>query len=87
MKISGVLVDMLAEDSPDAHTECVACENNEKTLCVEALRAMHGVLISALLICMKFQEDPKEIGFKFNPHDACMENHMTENKQHTVQFQ
>ena len=84
MKIAGVLVDILVEDSPDIYAEHVACENNEKTLCIEVLRATHSVLISASLFCVKFCEDLEEIGFKFNPCDACVANHMIKDKQHTV---
>ena len=54
MKIAGVLVDMLAEDSPDTCAECMACKNDKKTLHVEALRATHGMLMSTLLFHMKF---------------------------------
>ena len=84
MKITGVLVDMLVEDSPDIHADYTVHEDNKKTLHVEALRATHGMLISALLFHMKFCEDLEEIGFEFNPHDACVANRMIEGKQHTV---
>ena len=74
VKIAGMLVGMLVEDSLDTHSTCVVHENDKKTLCVEALRAICGVFTSALLFHMKFKEDSEEIGFKFNCHDACVAN-------------
>ena len=52
VKITGVLVDVPVpvEDSPDALVACVVCENDRKTLCVEALKATCKMLTSALLV-------------------------------------
>ena len=77
---------MLMEDGPDMHSAFVVHENNKKTLCAEVLQAMHGMLIGALLFHMKFREDPEEIIFIFNTHDACVANQMVNGKQHTACF-
>ena len=84
MKIAGVPVDMSVEDSPDVCRSFMVHENNEKVSCVEAPRATHRMLVSASLFCMKFKDNPEEIGFKFNCHNACAATRMIDGKQHTV---
>ena len=56
MKIAGVLVDTLVADNPDLCGGNVVCENGKKVSCVMVLRAICGMLISALLQCRKFRE-------------------------------
>ena len=86
MKITGVLVDLLVEDSPEIHAPCVACEGHTKVLYVEVLKAIYGMLISALLFYLKLKDDLESIGFTFNPYDVCVGNRMVNEKQHTVRF-
>ena len=49
MKISGVLVDMLVELSPEEYGPYVVIENGKKVLCVRILKALCGMLAAALL--------------------------------------
>ena len=86
MKITGVLVDILINDNPDIYGGYVAYERGEKVLYVAVLRAIYGMLVSALLWYRKFREDLEGDGFEFNPYDACVANKMVNGKQHTVRF-
>ena len=47
---------------------------------------MCGMPVSAPLFHLKFKEDLEDIGFKFNPCNACAGNRMTNGHQHTVRF-
>ena len=64
MKIAGVLADVLINNDPDLHEgHCVVCENGQKTVHVEALKAMHGMLISA----SSWHKQHEETGFCIQP--------------------
>ena len=86
MKITGVLVDMLVEIAPETYGPYVVFENGKKVLYVRILRALYGMLISALLWYNKLREDLEAIGFIFNPYDPCVANRMIRGHQHTVLF-
>jgi hypothetical protein len=86
MKIQGVLVDMLVEMDPQLYGPHVVYENGKKTLYVQVLKAIYGMLQSALLFYKKLRKDLESIGFKFNPYDACVANKMVRGSQLTVTF-
>ena len=86
MKITGRLVDYLVEIAPKTYAKYVVYENGRKVLYVEVLRALYGMLISAMLWYNKFRSDLEEIGFEFNPYDPCVANRIVKKKQHTVRF-
>ena len=86
MKITGVLVDMLVEIAPETYGPYVVFEDGRKTLYVQVLRALYGMLIAALLWYKKFRADLESIGFKFNPYDPCVANRSIMGNQHTVRF-
>jgi hypothetical protein len=86
MKITGVLVDLLVQMSPEIYGPYVVFENGRKVLYVQVLRALYGMLVAALLWYKKFRGDLEEIGFKFNPYDPCVANRTIRDSQHTVKF-
>jgi len=86
MKIAGVIVDMLVNISPDLYTGHVVYENGKKVMYVSVLRAIYGMLISAILFYRKFWKDLEEIDFIFNPYDSCVANRIINGKQHTIRF-
>jgi len=86
MKITGVLVDMLVQLVSEVYGPCVVFENGKKTLYVEVLRAIYGLLQAALLWYNKFREDLEGQGFKFNPYDPCVANRVVKSAQHMVVF-
>ena len=48
------------------------------------IKALYGMLVSALLYYKKFKADLEKIGFKVNPYVQCMANKMVRGHQHTV---
>ena len=77
-------MDLLVEMAPEVYGPYVVFENGKKVLYVEALRALYGMLIASLLWYKKFRGDLQEVGFKFNPYDACVANKLVRGKPHTV---
>ena len=74
MKITGRMVDILLQIAPNIYAGYVVYENGKKVLYVEVLRALYGMLVSAMLWYNKFRGDLEEIGFDFNPYDPCIAN-------------
>ena len=81
-----MLVDMLVKMNPELYGPKVVFEKGKKVLCVQVLRAIYGMLDAALLYYKKFCKDLEEIGFKFNPHDACVANKKVQGRRLTVCF-
>jgi hypothetical protein len=86
MKIIGPLVGILVGMHPELYKEFVVYENNKPVLYVEILRALYGMLESALLWYNKFRKDLEEEGFIFNAYDPCVANKMVNEKQMTIKF-
>ena len=86
MKINGDMVDMLLELDTALYSQYVVYENGIKVIYVEVLRAIYGMLHSALLFYKMFRTDLEKEGFKFNPYDPCVANMMIKGKQLTIVF-
>ena len=86
MKITGVLVDMLVELSPELYGPHVVYERNRKVLYVQVIRAIYGMLEAALLWYKKFRKELEQVGFVFNPYDPCVANRDERGSQHTLLF-
>ena len=86
MKITGVLVDLLVQLAPDVYGPHVVYENGKKVIYLQVLKALYGMLVSALLWYKQFRKDLESIGFQFNPYDPCVANNTVYGKQHTVRF-
>lgn len=86
MKIRGPLVDMLVELAPEVYKKFVVREgkNQDKVLYVRVLKAIYGMLKSALLFYRKLRSDLEQIGFVVNPYDICVANRMVDGKQQTI---
>ena len=82
IKIWGPLVNMLVEMAPDMYTKFVITERRSqgKVLYVWVLKAIYGMLKSALLFYRKLWKDLEQIGFKVNPYDPCVANWMVNGK-------
>lgn len=85
-KITGVLVDIVLEDSPHIYGLYVMGEETTKLLYIKKLRSIYGILVSLLLFYFKLKNTLEEIGFTFNPYDACVGNQMINWKQQTLIF-
>ena len=86
MKIQGPMVDMLCEIDPELYGPYVVYEKGTKTLYVEVLKAIYGMMQASLWFYKKFRTDIEQQGFKINPYDPCVANKIVNGKQHTVTF-
>ena len=81
MKIIGPLVGILVGMHPEQYEEYVVYENGKPVLYVEILRALYGMLESALLWYTKFRKDLESEGFIFNAYDPCVANKIVKESQ------
>ena len=72
LKIRGQLVDMLVNIDPGTYAPFVTYERGEKILYCNALRAIYGMLISAIMFYKKWKNDLIKIGYEINPCDPCV---------------
>ena len=72
MKLIGPAVDALVEVAPETHSKHVVCEGKTKALHLWVLKAIHGLLQSAMLCYKKFKQDIESIGFEVNHYDPCV---------------
>jgi len=86
MKITGVLVDMLVQLSPETYGKSIVYEKNRKVVYVQVLRAIYGMLQSALLWYKQLRGNLEKKGFAFNPYDPCVANRVKYGKQQTICF-
>ena len=66
MKITGVLVDMLVQLSPEIYGPYIVLEKQQKVIYVQVLKAIYGMLQAALLWYNKFREGLEKEGYEFN---------------------
>ena len=86
MKITGSLVDILINKDPLKYGGYAVFENGKKVLYLKVLRAIYGMLQSALLWYRKFRSDLEGNGFIFNSYDGCVANKVMKGSQMTVRF-
>ena len=85
MKIRGVLVDILCEID-ETYKPYVTYEGKQKVLYVHVIKAIYGLLVSAMLFYKKLTKDLIGYGFQLNPYDPCVANKMVEGAQMTVSW-
>ena len=86
MKITGMMVDLLVQLSPNTYGQHVVFECRTKVIYLHVLQALYGMLVAAILWYQKLQKDLESIGFKINPYNPCVANQMVRGRQHTVVF-
>ena len=86
MKIASRLVDILVLIAPEIYAKHMVYKNGKKVLYVKVLRALYGMLISAMLWYSKFCSNLEGIIFELNPYNPCIANQIVNGKQQTIQF-
>ena len=84
MKIRGQLVNLLTKLEPLTYARYVGKVNNSPILYVRMMKALYGMLTSALLFYKQFKNDIEEIGFHINPYDTCVANKIVNGRQQTI---
>ena len=62
------------------YTKFVTVDNGQYVLYVYILKALYGLIKSALLFYKKLVKVLKEIGFNLNPYDPCVVNRIVNSK-------
>jgi hypothetical protein len=87
MLLRGQLADLMVQVDPEQYGPYLTkTSKGESILYVKMLKAMYGLLRSALLFYLKLVKDLKAIGFELNPYDPCVANKMVNGKQITVMW-
>jgi hypothetical protein len=86
MKITGVLVDLLVNISPEVYGPYVVTDKHKKVLYVQVLRGLYGMLYSGIVWHTKLRSDLEGNRYVFNPYDPCVANKIVKHKRHTVRF-
>ncbi len=84
LKIRGMLVEYLVKIAPNTYAPYVTYERGTPVLYLELLKAVYGMLKSALLFYRKLRKDLEGQGFERNPYDICVFNKMINGHQLTV---
>jgi hypothetical protein len=87
IRIRGVVVDWLTKIAPEVYTQYVSADKKGvKTLLVECMNVISGMMIEALLYYRKFAESLECKKFIKNPYDPCLWNKVIKGKQCTIYF-
>jgi hypothetical protein len=85
MLLRGQLADLMVQVDPELYGPYLRkTAKGESILYVRMLKAMYGLLRSALLFYLKLVKDLTDFGFELNPYDPCVANKMVDGKQMTV---
>ena len=74
----------MVDIDPATYSKFVVFKRGEKVLYCNVLKAIYGMLISALLFYKKWKNDLLSIGYTINPYDPCIANKIINGKQHTI---
>jgi hypothetical protein len=85
MKIRGQLVDILCEIEP-AYKQYVVHEAKGKVLYMHVIKAIYGLLKSAMLFYKRLSADLQANGFTLNEYEPCVANKVVDGKQLTVSW-
>lgn len=83
LKIEGQFVDIMCEVNPEFLPD-VRYENGKKVLYVQILKALYGMIESALLWYSLYVDVLEKEGFEVNPYDKCVANKIIDGKQCTL---
>jgi hypothetical protein len=87
MLLRGQLADLMVTVDPELYGPYLRkTVKGESILYVKMLKAMYGLLRSALLFYLKLVKDLQAIGFELNPYDPCVANKMVDGNQLTVMW-
>ena len=83
LKIEGEFADIMCQVNPE-FTPFVRKENQKKVLYLQILKALYGMIESALLWYSLYTEILQSEGFELNPYDRCVANKVINGKQCTL---
>ena len=85
IKISGFLMDILVEISPDVYKSHVTTDKKGvKQLLVQWQNTLYGTMVARLLCYRKFTTSLTDVGFNIKPYDPCVDNKMINGQQMNI---
>eukprot|EP00957_Ditylum_brightwellii_P200639 15295516-Ditylum_brightwellii.AAC.1 len=85
MLLKGKLAELMVQINTKLYLKYITTSSKgEPMLYVRTLKALYGLLQSALLFYCKMLSELEDYGFKVNPYDPCIANKMINGKQMTV---
>ena len=85
MKLCGQMVELLVALDPNLYRKYIVFgKNGEPVLYVKLLKALYGLLRSAILFYKKLQKELEDMDFKINPYDPCVSKKLVNGSQMTV---
>ena len=85
MKLRGKIVELLVQLKPTMYRKYVTVgPNGETILYVRSLKALYGLLRSALLFYKKLRGDLEKMGLGVNPYNSCVANKTINGSQMTM---
>jgi len=85
MKIRGPLVETLCEMDLN-YKQFVVSEKNRQVLDVHIIKALYGLMISAMYFYNTLKTDLIKNGFKLNSYDPCVSNKIVNGNQLTISW-
>jgi hypothetical protein len=85
MRIRGPLAEILCEMDPQ-YADYAVQHSNGPVLYVHLIKALYGMLVSAMLFYKKLKNDLLEYGFEINPYDPGVANQIADGSQLTVSW-
>ena len=87
MVLKGNLALLMCHVDPKLYRRYIIFDKRVKpVIYVKMLKALYGLLLSALLSYHKLVKDLQKYGLKMNPYDPCFLNSKKNGKQPTVKF-
>ena len=83
MKLTGTFVDIMCEVNP-GYLKYARLENGKKVLYLRILKAIYGMIESALLWYELYSTTLVKMGFEINPYDKCVANKIIDDSQCTI---
>ena len=83
LKLNGTFVDIMCKVNPQ-YLKYVSYENGKKVLYLKILKAIYGMIESALLWYELYSTMLVKMGFKINPYNKCVANKIIDGTQCTI---
>ena len=83
LKITGQFVDIVCDVNPEFRKD-VRYEHGRKVLYIQILKAIYGMIESALLWYELYVTVLLDEGYELNPYDKCVANKVINGKQYTI---
>jgi hypothetical protein len=86
MQMNGTLAELMAKTDPKLYRKYLVDKKGKKVLYLHLQKALHRMMISALLFYQKLISELRSMGFIINLYDPCDANKIVNGKQSTLRW-